>query len=99
MPARETTSFKTSEPRTTGCTSLSFPLRRPIGLRTALTITTSRIFQDASNNESESSVSGHQPLPGDEIVFAVDALIGSCQLSRHPKRLSTANLGIPNVAE
>src|SRR5947208_17139846 len=99
MPARCTTSLRTSDPSTTGCTSLSFPLRRPIGVRTASTITTSRIFQRASNNESESSVSSHRELPGDSIFFAVDLPIGSCYLSRRPKRLSTVNLRIPTVEQ
>jgi len=45
MPARLMSSLRTSEPRTTGCISLSFPFRRPIGVRTASTITASRICQ------------------------------------------------------
>jgi len=38
MPARCTTSLRTSDPSTTGCTSLSFPLRRTDRVRTASTI-------------------------------------------------------------
>src|SRR2546429_503731 len=40
-PLRAATSWRTWAPRSTGCTSLNPPLRRPIGVRTAATMNAS----------------------------------------------------------
>src|SRR5579875_150939 len=86
MPARRTTSDSTLEPRMTGCTPLRLPLRLPIGVRTALTITTSRatIFLLILSGPREEPASSLYAL---DRVLRARFTVASATFAEQPRRV------------